>query len=1107
MLSASVVILCCLIWLSVLFAAALIADRRPAWLSRHWAWIYALSLPVYCTSWTFFGTVTQAARYQWPLPPTFVGTILLYILGGAAIVGLVRRAREVHASSLADFIAARLGRDAPLAALVTLVAILGLIPYIALQLKAVSMGYDLLVNGLGHADKTIPRADIGPIVAAVVAGFAILFGTRKADIGGHSHGLVFAIALESVFKLLAMLALGIFVASNGPDTLAATTASPPPDLQGFAPLVVLGILAMFTLPHQFHVGIVECRDERDLRLARWVFPLYMVLISLPLLPLARAGAAQFAGMPVNSDLYVLALPMAQGANGLALFAFLGGLAAATGMTVISLLALSLMIGNHWLAPGLLRGAWAREAGDLRGRVLMLRRAGIIVIVLLAWVYGRAVAGENALADVGAVSFSALATLGPAVLVAALLPNTPARAVSMGIIAGFIAWSWAMLLPLLGDAGLISKAWLAQGPFGLHWLAPDSLLALTGWGRLARAVGVSLLVASLTTALAAFGLPRATGLARRRFDAQTLRQASLRFLGPERVDALLKSAPATGAVDFETLNAVERALAGVLGSASARLLLDTAQSKTSAELDTVASIVGQASQDLKFNQRVLEGALENMSQGISVVDADLKLVAWNTRYQELFGFPEGMLTVGMPIADASRWALDKMGQASTREQALARRLAHMRAGTPHLSERIFPNGATIEIRGNPMPGGGFVATFTDVTAFRRAAAELQNINATLEHRVVERTQLLDEARDEAERANDAKSRLLTAIGHDLLQPVHAAQLFTDALMQQTPEPAKQRAVAQIQGALDATSDLLTDLFDLSRIESGGLVAEKRIFPLSELLEPLAAQFGALAGARGLSFKYLPARAWVHSDLQLVRRILQNFLANAVRYTPEGRIVLGVRRRPGEIRIEVHDTGTGIANDALEMIFEEFRRGDGVPGQGLGLGLAIADRMANLLGAPLDVRSRPGVGSTFAVTLPVAAPPVADPREHRNVESARLLLVDNDPMALAALADTLCGRGYAVVTASDLEGATQAMSTHGADAWLLDFHLDDGVTGLDVHTCLSADFGARPTLVMTADDSGTVRREVMERGLMLLRKPARALALKSVLDRLLAASRVD
>jgi len=1102
MLSNTIVILSGLAWLCVLFGAALLADRRPALFRRHWDWIYALSLAVYCTSWTFFGTVTQAARYQWPLPPTFVGTILLYVLGGAAMIGLVRRAREVHASSLADFVAARLGRDAALAAVVTLVAILGLIPYIALQLKAVAMSYALLVNGIASAGQA-PPLDIGFVVAVVVAGFTILFGTRRTGMGGHNHGLVFAIAVESVFKLVAMLALGVFVLVNGP--AVESLPQVPPDRNGFAPLAFLGVLAMFTLPHQFHVGVVECRDEGNLRRARWVFPLYMLLISLPLLPLARMGARELAHMPISSDLYVLALPLAHGANGLALFAFLGGMAAATGMTVISLLALSLMIGNHWLAPGLLRGAWAGGGGDLRGRVLWLRRAGIIVIVLLAWGYGRLVAGEDALADVGAVSFSALATLAPAVAVAAWLPNTPARAVTLGVLAGFAAWIWAMLLPILGDAGWISSAWLARGPFAIHWLAPDSLFALNGWSRLARAVGVSLLSSALVTFLATFWLPSRAREAARRFDARTLRNASLRFLGPERVGTLLSDAPAEGAVDPAMLNAVERELAGVLGSASARLLLDTAQRKTLAEFDTVASIVGHTARDLNFNQRVLEGALENMSQGISVVDADLRLVAWNARYRELFGYPDGLLQVGVPIADVSRWALDWIGQPGDPGKALVRRLGHMRAGTPHLSERVFPNGAIIEIRGNPMPGGGFVATFTDVTAFRRAEAGLQDANATLEQRVAERTRLLDLARDDAERANDAKTRLLTAIGHDLLQPLHAAQLFTDALTQQLQDTTQQRLAGQIHGALDSTSDLLTDLLDLSRIEAGGLVAEIRPFPLSELLEPLAAQFGALAGASGLRFDVRGTAGWVRTDPQLLRRILQNFLANAVRYTESGRIVLGVRRAGTHLRIEVHDTGPGIAPDQAQVIFEEFRRGEGVPGQGLGLGLAIAERMAGLLHAPLTLRSRVGAGSIFAVAVPHTAAELPIPAQP--AEGVSLLAVDNDPVALDALAQTLRGWGYRVVTATGPDDAQAVMAAHPADALLLDFHLDDGLTGLDVHARLSARFGPRPTLVLTADDGPDTRRQVAEQGLALLRKPVRALALKSVLDRLLAAAQAD
>lgn len=1100
-LSGAWVALVALAWLAFVFGAALFADRRPALLSRHWGWIYALSLAVYCTSWTFFGTVTQAARYQWPLPPTFVGTILLYALAGTAMIGLVRRAREVHAGSIADFIAGRLGRDPRLAAIVTLIAILGLIPYIALQLKAVAMGYGLLTHGIGGQIDT-GGIDVGLVIALVMAVFTMLFGTR--DAGWHNRGLVFAIAVESLFKLAAMLALGIFVARHHSDFAAAAPMQSPPDRQGFAPLVLLGVLAMFTLPHQFHVGVVECRQESHLRTARWLFPLYMLLISLPLLPLARMGGAEFMG-GVSSDLYVIALPLAHGANGLALFAYLGGMAAATGMVVISLLTLSLMIGNHWLAPSLLRGAWARSGGDLRGRVLMLRRIGIFVIVFLAWGYGRAVAGEVALADVGAVSFSALATLAPAMAFAVWQPQMPARAVSLGIVFGFIAWAWAMLVPLLGDAGWISPALVERGPFGWRWLAPDHLLALTGWGRLARAVGVSLLVSTLVTLAVAFWLPRTQRRELERFDATTLRNAGMRFLGLERISALLADAPAKGDVPPQVSDAVERELAALLGSASARLLLDTARRKTSAELDTVAMIVDQASQDLNFNQRVLQGALENMSQGISVVDADLKLVAWNARYQELFGFPDDLLEVGTPVASLSRWALERMQISGDRERALLRRLAHMRAGTLHLSERVFPNGSIIEIRGNPMPGGGFVATFTDVTAFRRAQNELQDINATLEQRVDERTQLLDAARREAERANDAKTRFLTAVGHDLLQPLHAAQLFADALTQQLDDMEHKRVVGQIHGALDSTTDLLTGLFDMSRLEAGGLVPEPRAFPLSEVLDPLAVQFVALAQDKGLRFRHRPTSAWVNSDPRMLRRIVQNFLANAVRYTSRGSLLLGVRRVGGVLRLEVHDTGPGIAREQQAMIFEEFRRGENVAGQGLGLGLAIADRLATLLDSRIGLRSWVGRGSVFFIDIAqVEAPTAVMPVSQRQSYGVRVLAVDNDPQALAALALLLRGWGYDVATAADQLSATAMMETGEIDAWLFDYHLDDGLTGISLHDALVQRFGERPTLILSADDGGATRRDVLEHGLTLLRKPVRPLALKSVLDRVLASA---
>ena len=1110
MLSVAAVVFAALLWLGLLFGTGLYAERHPGVFAKHWRHVYALSLAVHCTSWTFYGTVTQAARYGWPLPPTFIGAILFYMLAVFFMIRLVKLARESNATSLADLIATRLGKDAWLAATITLVAVLGLIPYIALQLQAITMSFSTLTSGIGAAGKGAPPVlrDGALYVALAMALFAILFGTRRASAAEHNRGLVLAMAFESLFKLLAMLALGAFV-WLGLDALPhAPPALPTQPAGGFVPLVILGGLAMFLMPHQFHVGVVECRDERDVRTARWQFPLYLLLIALPALPLARAGAA-LLGDRVPSDMYALALPLAQGNQGVALLVFLGGLSAATGMVIVSTLTLSLMIGNHWFAPGLLRGAWARGQGDdHRGDLLLLRRVGIIAIMLLGWAYSRLVSGNEALADVGAVSFSALATLAPALAFAVWRPQTPANAATAGVLAGFAAWSWVMLVPMIAATAGADPAWLREGPFGLHWLAPEALFGLTGWSRLGRAVGVTLFVGTVTTLLLASmrGAPHRREA--RGSDLLTLRNAGRRFLPPQRVDELLRHAPANGPVPAMIESRLEHELAAILGSASARLLLDAARrdavdlDRRGADLDTVAAIVGEASEDLRFNQRVLEAALENMSQGISVVDAELRLVAWNGRYAQLFGFPPGMLRVGLPIAEASAWALREVAGIDREDDALQRRLEHMRAGTTHLSERVFPDGSIIEIRGNPMPGGGFVATFTDVTAFREAERGLKRINETLEQRVVERTALLESAKREAEHANDAKSRFLAAIGHDLLQPLHAAHLFTDTLQQRGDSEQRMLAM-QIGGALDSTTDLLTTLLDMSRLEAGGLVPEPRAFPLADVLEPLVAQFGVMAAERGLRLRFVPTRAWVHSDPQLLRRVLQNFLANALRYTDRGSVLLGVRRHGDLLRIAVHDTGPGIGADQREAIFEEFRRGDDAPGQGLGLGLAIAQRIAGLLGSDIHLRSAPAQGSMFAVDVPRASAAHPQRVAPRGLSGMRVLVVDNEPQALSALTAVLQGWGCEVIAVGDGDSAANALASTACALWIFDYHLDAGDDGVSLHARLAERFGRVPCLILSADQTGAVRVAAQEAGLPLLMKPLRPLALKSVLDRMLAA----
>ncbi|MBP9696808.1 MAG: hybrid sensor histidine kinase/response regulator, partial [Thermomonas sp.] len=333
----------------------------------------------------------------------------------------------------------------------------------------------------------------------------------------------------------------------------------------------------------------------------------------------------------------------------------------------------------------------------------------------------------------------------------------------------------------------------------------------------------------------------------------------------------------------------------------------------------------------------------------------------------------------------------------------------------------------------------------------------------------------------------------------------AHLFADTLQQRGD--GEQRALAvQIGGALDSTTDLLSTLLDMSRLEAGGLVPEPRPFPLADVLDPLVAQFGVMAAERGLRLRFVATRAWVRSDPQLLRRVLQNFLANALRYTPSGSVLLGVRRHGDRLRIEVHDTGPGIDADQREAIFEEFRRGDDAPGQGLGLGLAIAQRIAGLLGSAVLLRSAPGHGSTFAIEVPRASAAHPSHAAPRGLAGLRVLVVDNERQALDALAGVLRGWGCDVVAVADGDAAAKALAARACALWIFDYHLDAGDDGVSLHARLAGRFGNTPCLILSADQTGAVRVAAQEAGLPLLVKPLRPLALKSVLDRMLAARAV-
>src|SRR5215216_5411967 len=511
MLSAPFILAVSFAYLGLLFGIAYYGDKRAdagrSVVAR--PSVYALSLGVYATSWTYYGSVGRAVDSGVGFLPIYLGPTLMFALGWVVLRKIIRISKANRITTIADFVASRYGKSTLLGGLVTVIAVIGIVPYISLQLKAISNTFNILLEyptivSPAELDPGSLFADTGLYVALVLAAFTILFGTRKLDATERHEGMVAAIAFESVVKLVAFVCIGFFVTfgmfAGFGDLLGKAGAVPDAsklftlggsdtDYGTLFWLTVLSMLAIVLLPRQFHVTVVENVDERHLSKAIWLFPLYLFLINLFVVPIALGGLVSFDGGDVNPDTFVLALPMAEGQQALALFAYLGGVSAATGMLIVETIALSTMVSNNLVMPALLRTrARVTEGRDLRRLVLGIRRITIVAVLLLGFAYFRAAGEAAALVSIGLVSFAAVAQFGPALLGGIFWKGGNRNGALAGLAAGFILWAYTLLLPSFARSGwLLPESFLEDGPLGIELLKPEQLFGLTGFDSISNAM--------------------------------------------------------------------------------------------------------------------------------------------------------------------------------------------------------------------------------------------------------------------------------------------------------------------------------------------------------------------------------------------------------------------------------------------------------------------------------------------------------------------------------------------------------------------------------------------------------------------------------------------
>lgn len=1155
-------------YIGVLFAIAWTGDRtirsRKGGVGR--PLIYALSLGVYCTSWTFFGSVGLAASTGYNFIPVYVGPILMFAFGWPLILRIVRLSKSQNITSVADFLAARYGKSQSVAAVVTAVAVVGTLPYIALQLKAVVISTEALLVGNLHLpeewSEVVGFGETALLAAIALAAFAVLFGTRHIDATEHQDGLMLAIAAESLVKLAAFLAVGIFVMVSvlgGIDGFAervqqsgeiqATFVRP---FNGGVWLTVsfLSFVCIILLPRQFHVTVVENNSEREIKRARWMFPLYLVLINIFVVPIAAAGLLEFPDRSIDADLFVLSLPISRDANLITTMAYIGGISAATAMVIVESIALAIMVCNGLVIPLLLRQRLleASEQSHLPGLLLIIRRVAILLIMLLGYLVYRALGQAQGLAAIGLISFAAIAQLAPAFFGGLLWRKGTARGAIAGILAGFSVWTYTLLLPWVVKAGWLGVDILEHGPLGFTMLRPQALFFLEFeplthgviWSIFANVLAfvmVSLLrppepVERLQAhVFVQDDLPRLAPtpsfrLWRTSITVGDLQATVARYLGAERAERSFAEFGASrntalsphAEADIQILRFTEHLLTSAIGAASSRLVLSLLLRRSNVGSQSALRLLDDASEALQYNRDLLQSALDQVRHGLSVFDKDLRLICWNRQFRELLDLPAELGQVGMPLNRILRACAERGDFGEGRvDDLVADRLVRLAVRKETVQETLS-NGRILEIRTAAMPQGGVVATYSDITDRVAAANALARANETLEGRVRERTAeilrvnaALAVAKAKADEANLDKTRFLAAASHDLLQPLNAARLYTTSLVERPLSEADAAIARNIDASLGAVEEILGALIDISRMDARRLEPEITDIPLNELLSHLKVEFEPMAREKGLELRTVPTSLWVRSDRRLLRRVLQNLISNALKYTDKGGVVLGVRRRNGSVLLQATDTGRGIPASKHELIFKEFQRLEetGSEIRGLGLGLSIVERICRVLDAPITLSSSQGRGSTFSVLLPRAQPrsravtPLPRVAQVRGpIAGCITLCIDNEPAVLEGMETLLVGWGCKVLTASSVCGALEVTRSSALlpDIILADYHLDNE-TGLDaitsVREALNADI---PAVIITADHSPEVERELRARGFGLLRKPLKAAALRAVMNRL-------
>jgi Na+/proline symporter/nitrogen-specific signal transduction histidine kinase len=914
MLNTGIIILVSMIYIGFLFAIAYWGDKRADQGRSVIAnpYIYALSLAVYCTAWTFYGSVGMAARSGLGFLTIYLGPTLMTIVGWLVLRKIIRISKIQRITSIADFIASRYGKSPVLGGTVTVIAVMGVVPYIALQLKAISTGF-LMVNQYPEISASFSFSDI-PVfgdtafyIAVILVIFTILFGTRNLDATERHEGLVAAIAFESIVKLVAFLSVGIFVTyylhdgfadlfqkavnfSNLKETTSMvdnqaagffknilSSGSPEATYIDWGILLFLSMMAILFLPRQFQVMVVENVNEKHLNRATWLFPLYLLAINVFVLPVALAGILRFSDT-ANADWFVLMLPMAADQHLLTLFVYLGGMSAATGMVIVETVALSTMICNDLVMPVLIRLPIPALSGqsDLRGLLLTIRRVSIALVLMLGYAFFHTIGEFYALVSIGLISFAAVAQFAPAMLGGIFWKGgTRAGAIS-GLMAGFLVWAYTLFMPYLVQPGLIPLSFVTTGPFGIELLKPHNLLGLKHLSPISQSVFWSLLFnISVYIGVSVLGRPRAIEATQAALFVEVFKYSG------ETKDALFWRGTAS-------LPALQSLLKRFLGQSRAEnALADYAKKR---DIDWTQYPTADA--DLvSYSEKLLAGAIGSASARV-MVSSVVK--------EEPLGIEE-VLNI-----------LDETQEVIAHSKELEKATAKLKAANTQLQEldRLkddFISTVSHELR-------------TPLTSVR-SLSEILHTNPNIDPEQTKK--------------------------------------FTGIIIKES----------------DRLIRLISQVLDYEKIESAQISWSVAPLKFEDVIKDAASSTSQLIQDKNikLDIDIVPDVPPVFGDHDRLVQVMVNLISNAVKFCEADRGSLSVRlqAQAHHLLVQVKDNGIGIKQEHLSKIFEPFHQiknpTKGRP-VGTGIGLTITKRIIDFHHGRIWVESTLGEGTTVSFTLP-------------------------------------------------------------------------------------------------------------------------------------------